>query len=509
MDIRALFAALPFALLAAACGETSTPPALDAGADARTGGCGEDVEPPGIAWEDCFDGYRCATIDVPLDHSDPEGATIGVRVLRSPAACPSMREGVLTFNLGGPGGLAIAAGVSILPTLQTIAPRLRRLFDVVFVDPRGIGESTPLDCVPDAWLDGVRTSVPLEPDTDDEWAALAAALDELAVGCEAAEPSGLLSHMSTEDVARDLDLVRERLGYETWDYIGVSYGTVLGATYATLFPDRIRAFVLDSSMILGADVFETYRAAEEAYDVELGRFFEACGADPTCAFHGGEGAEAVAAAYDALEATIAGGALSVGGRTLGTIDLAAAVSNTLRFAELESLEALLAAAEDGDGTMLAAQADVFFDRGPGGYANAFEALVAVVQADNLCPEGLDLDALRARWTDAQTFAPRVGVLHHFLAAPCVQWRAPRSTPPLAISAPTAPPLLVLGGRHDPATPIARGEALRAALGNGSHFIAFEGAGHGYLSYSQCVRDAELGFLDDPTTPPGVTSCEPD
>jgi len=211
------------------------------------------VRPPAaaaapLAWKPCADraqrGYQCATLRVPLDYDEPDGRTIRLAVIRREATDPGHRIGTLFFNFGGPG----AAGATLLPRAP-IPAALRARFDIASWDPRGVGASTAVHCfaspqAESAFLDDVTLSFPVGSVQMGAWLDRYA---ELYRRCERRN-GDLLRHVSTADTARDLNRLRRAVGDRRLSYYGFSYGTFLGATYANLFPRRVRTMVLDANL---------------------------------------------------------------------------------------------------------------------------------------------------------------------------------------------------------------------------------------------------------------------
>src|SRR5215210_2417693 len=196
---------------------------------------------PGVSWIECRDGFQCATVPAPLDYDDPGGAQVGISVIRLPAGDPGQRIGSLMLNPGGPGG----SGVEVVRGLGKFLPlELRARYDIVGFDPRGVNLSTPLRCF-DTFDEALAVLPPFPyPDLPHEEQVLRVADDQLAAAC-AQHGGAILDHMSTADVARDMDLLRGALGDEKLNYLGFSYGSVLGQNYANLFPSRVGALVID------------------------------------------------------------------------------------------------------------------------------------------------------------------------------------------------------------------------------------------------------------------------
>ena len=195
-----------------------------------------------VDWSGCRQKLECAEIQVPLDYEKPDGETITLSLLKVPAAGKGQRVGSLVVNPGGPGG----SGIEYAARASThFGTELRQAFDIVGFDPRGVGESTPIDCLPDEKLDAFVASDP-DPETPQEVEQADAMVREFGEGC--VEESGdLASHVSTVEAARDIDIIRGLLGDRRLSWFGASYGTFLGATYADLFPERVGRMVLDGA----------------------------------------------------------------------------------------------------------------------------------------------------------------------------------------------------------------------------------------------------------------------
>ncbi len=294
---RAIGGALAAVLLSstAPAGPTAAAPApaRPAAAMARAAATvprGVDVVPaPRLRWRDCGNGFECATARVPLDYDRPRGRTIRLALLRLPASDPSRRIGSLFINPGGPGASAVGFVRNMGKSLYS--PAVRTRFDIVAMDPRGIGQSTPVRCF-DTTEQSVQAGTLLRTAPSDrrQFRQRVAAARDFARRC-AQRNGDLLRHVSTANVARDLDLLRRAVGDRRLTYDGISYGTYLGATYAAMFPGNVRALVLDGNFDPPA-----YRAAARtpflrSYGAEGGwatlrQFFRLCAAagPARCAF---------------------------------------------------------------------------------------------------------------------------------------------------------------------------------------------------------------------------------
>ncbi|NIS72483.1 MAG: alpha/beta fold hydrolase, partial [Proteobacteria bacterium] len=203
---------------------------------------------PEIQWKDCppayGPGFDCGALDVPLDYDDPDGQTIAIELVRLPAANPQSRLGTIFLNPGGPGGSGVFFVLDVGSSL--FSDEVRARFDLIGFDPRGIHRSEPLQCFPTPWkASSVSTLSWPFPLTREERLARQKADNQLARACEQ-NGGEILRHMTTVDVARDLDLLRQAVGDEYLNYAGYSYGSFLGNVYANLFPDRVRAVFIDA-----------------------------------------------------------------------------------------------------------------------------------------------------------------------------------------------------------------------------------------------------------------------
>lgn len=254
---------------------TSTTPAATAGAPEGF----EDLYAQAVEWEDCDGGFECATVEAPLSWQYPTAGTIDLAVKRHPAT--GNKQGSLLVNPGGPGG----SGVDYVTfAWSTFGEPLRDAFDVVGFDPRGVGASTPVRCFDDARKD---KSLAMDFDLDDDAGLAAMAAEHAAWGAACAESTGdLLGTVDTQSAARDMDLLRAVLGDEALHYLGFSYGTQLGATYAGLFPERVGAMVLDGAIdvTLDADAVSAGQAA--GFELALRNYVTDCQGGAGCPLTG-------------------------------------------------------------------------------------------------------------------------------------------------------------------------------------------------------------------------------
>ncbi|GHF40567.1 proteinase [Kitasatospora xanthocidica] len=460
-----------------------------------------------IDWRPCPDAgadadgpaVECGTLTVPLDYADPGGRTIGVALARKPAADRDERIGALLVNPGGPGN----SGVGMVRwDWQGYLGPLHDRFDLVGFDPRGAGDTTPVHCLDDR--------------TRDEWNAT----DDpgydhgriLADACRAAH-ADQLPHLGTRDSARDLDVLRGALGERRLDFLGLSYGTHLGALYAEEFPDRTGRLVLDGAVEHGTDPMrldvEAAAAAEDAFRA----FATGCATDDadTCPL-GTDPAAAPQRLADFLDGLRTHPLRADDGRTLTAALGWTATLNVLydghrSWSRLR--DALAPALGQGAGDALLELADGANGRGQDGrYTTAADAYAAISCADLPAPTE---DRLRPALADLAARAPLTGrhnPLTTLLAPDCRPW--PYRTPerPHPVRAPGSAPILVIGSTEDPVTPYPWAQRLAAGLAHGV-LLTREGDGHTAYDKSACVRTAVAGFLVDGRMPAAGTHCASD
>jgi pimeloyl-ACP methyl ester carboxylesterase len=461
-----------------------------------------EATPTALTWSACAgaDGWECATLPVPLDYSAPTGPGIDLALTRLPAADPARRIGALVVNCGGPG----CPTVTILHQLGAVLfpDETRARFDLVGFDPRGVGESGQIDCRPDH-----ETYYALDPSPDDdaEWDAWLAGGRDFAEAC-AANAGDLLPFLGTENVVSDMERLREALGEETISFLGISYGTSVGARYADRYPDRVRAFALDSALPAVVDsatfVPEWVDAIERAFDAYLAD----CAVALTCPFYSGGDP---AAAFDALMAQVDVAPLEVstesGIRRVGQRAVLAAVDAGLSWpSQWPRLAGALAAAASGDGAPILAMADQRTERLPdGAYGPGDSVFLAVSCLDFAITR--DPSAYKALALKAATIAPRLGAYYATWTLPCVFWPAPPTPAPRVPVAAGAPPILVVGASLDTQDAFSWSVIMTGQL-QSAVLLRRDGSGHPSYWNSACVLEAVNVYLRDLTLPPSDLIC---
>ncbi|MGW3961149.1 alpha/beta hydrolase [Amycolatopsis sp. NPDC005003] len=487
---RAFFAAL---LLLTACSAPAAAPAPPPapspevpGPPPALGTNGAAV--PALRWAPCHGPFQCAAATVPLSYREPKGATITLSVIRRPADDPGRRLGSLFVNFGGPG----ADGVGELTRFAArYPPELRARFDLVSFDPRGIGGSAPIGCPGADHLPPAGSPL-RQPDAF--FAASAA------TGRACAASGALLAHLSTANVARDMDLLRQAAGDASLNFYGYSYGTYLGGTYANLFPDKVRAMTLDGTLDLVANATGKPGQEQQPVDVradvaaaqqqELDQFFAVCAAaGPKCAFSAGD-----------PEAKFAG-IFAHASRGPGVSSLMKTVSSALyQSGRWKRLAETLAAMPSDPGG-----ASPVLDPYVPAHSPGFLAVQCVDSDNPRAPA--DYAALATRESARQ---PYFGLSAVYSMAQCIGWPAhddDRYTGPW--NRPRMNPVLVLNNRFDPATPLHNAEATAAELGDG-RVLVVDGYGHTSLDVpSACASAAVVRYLTELTAPPPGTTCAPD
>ncbi len=478
---------------------TYPPPPPQAGSEEAPSADLEQFYGQELDWQPCGDD-ECGTLTVPLDYSEPDGRTIDLALLRVPARAE--RRGALVVNPGGPG----SPGTDYAAAADAVfgEPLLEHL-DVVGFDPRGTGDSSPVDCLSDGELDAYLA---LDPSPDDvaERRALVRTLRDFGRGC-VADDAELAAHVSTIEAARDMDILRSALGRTDLDYLGASYGTELGATYAELFPENVGRFVLDGAVDVSATSREANLVQARGFETALRAYVENCVETVDSCFLGDSVEEGLGKIADFLEEVDAQ-PLTVGdGRelTVGTSFLGIITPLYVRDSWY-ILSAALQQAFDGNGGALLALADLYTSRNPnGGFSNnmteANHAINCLDDPTAIAPRKVagELPAfLEASPTFGDTFA--------WSLVGCTGQVAESTEKPIEIDGSDAPPIVVIGTTRDPATPYEWAEALADQLESGV-LVSRDGDGHtGYHSGNECVDDAVESFLLEGTVPTDGLEC---
>lgn len=442
---------------------------------------------------------ECATIQVPLDYTKPTGKVIELRARRQPAREQGNRIGTLFINPGGPGG----SGLDYVSAASLVlGPALLRRFDVIGWDPRGVGQSTPVRCVDTAQMDAM-VAADGSPDDDAEIAALDKVAKEFADGCQA-RSGELLPHVSTKDAARDIDVMRGIVGDPQLYYLGKSYGTYLGATYAELFPKNVGRLVLDGAVDPARPTEQINMAQAKGFDVALDAFADDC-AKRNCSL--GSTKADVLAKVDKVLADSDAKPLKGDGKREVTQGLAVlGVIYPLYVKDYWSrLEKAVDDGVKGDGGRLLALADEYTSRTPSGYGdNSGEVIYAVNCIDH--PDITSAAQAKSQEAAFKRASPRFGTYLLWGSLPCAHWPVKPVNTQHAIKAAGAKPIVVVGTTRDPATPYEWAVALANQLDSGV-LVTRDGDGHtGYFEGNTCVDQAVETYYVDGTPPSDGLKC---
>lgn len=475
------------------------------------------------AWRLCGAPFECATLTVPRDWTDVDGPTLALAVIRHPASGaagggdrdddpPSAPP--LLLNPGGPGG----SGVSFLRGFVGggLPAGLAERFDLVSWDPRGTGASERIDCTDDAEL--LELEVDPTPDDADELAAYRAEADATAAAC-VEQVGPLLTQVGTRATVRDMEALRSALGGDELTYVGYSYGTTIGLEYLRLYPDRVRAMVLDGVTAPGVDPFEDTLTQARGFERTLDAYLAGCATRPRCPLGPDPkatlldltarvDASPVPADYriEAPGAADREGSLGPGELAIG---IASALYTTASWSTLDTGFAELLAPEPSGRTLLALR-DEYLGRAPdGSWADDHDARAAIRCADQAerpsRPEG-DLDRTEG-WADELPFW---GAWFASGAPGC--WGLPAAIEPLEplerAALADAPPVVVVGSTQDPATPYSQARDVAELLPE-AILVTFDGAEHTvYRRLTECVDAPLTRYLIDLVAPTDGLRCDP-
>ena len=450
---------------------------------------GDDLTPywqQTLDWQPC-DKALCATMKVPMDWDNPGKASLDIKLTKMPSSNPT--NGPLFVNPGGPG---VEAG----SFATSLGSDRWQGYDIIAWDPRGSGESTHVQCGTTEQTDEAYFA-DSTPDDEAEKTALNDAWAAFARECRQASGE-LLDHISTIENVRDLDLLRFLTGAEKLNYLGVSYGTYIGAMYAELFPERTGRLVLDSAVDI-TNEGEVFQA--EGFETALGLYADWCAGESSCSL--GDSRDAVTSRIDSFLKGLDANPLTVGDRHLTQGQGATGIALFLYSGEdrYPTLTQIVEAAMQGNGKNLLRASDRLTGRGNNGWetsAYAFPAIRCVDQPDN---------GVAATEEIRQKIAAKAPVFGSNMGADlvCERWTA-KSVPNLKLTGKGAAPILVVGATGDSATPYQQAVTMAKQLESG-HLLTYDGPGHGSVtSGNACVDDAIAAYLEDGAIPEDGKTC---
>ena len=498
MTFRPLVFAASFALVFTACGsattETETAPSAPSQYDTS-------FVVNTINWSACPESsskqVECGTLEVPFDYEDPDIGSFVLSIKKRNATDPAKRIGSMMVNPGGPG----FGGTSLADDAQYyFSEELLDYFDIIAWDPRGTGDTTPaVDCV--ATYDEYF-GLDSPPDTPTEKQELIDASQAFNDMCS--ENSGsILPYISTMASAQDMNSMRLALGEEKISYFGFSYGSELGATWATMFPNTVRAAVLDGAVDPNASSIEEGLSQAKGFETQLSTFLKQCSQRTTCAFHNSGNAEA---AFDTLVLDIDATPLVVSDKrtpvTQGVLYTAVAQAMYSDYYWPQLSEAL-ADAQAGDGAGLLSLYDDYYQRKDDGtYGNELEAFLAISCLDD--PGVTSIEEVDANIDTFVAAAPRLGANFAY-GYSCALWPVEQSER-ITITGVGAGPIVVVGTTGDAATPLGSTRNMAKGLEQGI-LIVVEANQHTGYGTNECIVKAVDDYLIDLTVPKNEMICK--
>jgi pimeloyl-ACP methyl ester carboxylesterase len=449
--------------------------------------CPEDVVVP-PPWE-----LRCATVPVPLDYTRPDGERIDIMISRLASTNPEKRRGVLMLNPGGPGGSGLAFPADLAS--RGMPQGVLDSYDLIGMDTRGIGHSAPVSC-------GFTAEQPylgnIPPYAVDEAAVVeqAATAKGVAEQCAAHDEGGRLRHVSTANMSRDLDRIRAALGEEKASFLGYSYGSALGAAYASMFPERSDRIVIDSNLgdtHLSRDGLRRFALGMEDTFPDFAKWaaarHEAYGLGRTPA--------EVRRTYFAIAAQLdAKPVAGVDGRVFRLATFAGLYGKGRYAPTAQGWQSMRA----GDATALKQQAAA-----PSPNDNFFSVFLAVTCNDVEWPA--DVETYQRAVAQDRGRYPLFGAAAANVV-PCAYWPHEPAEPPVAVNDEGPANVLVMQNRRDPATPLRGGELIDEKFGDRSRLVSVDASGHGVYSLGDnaCALNTGTSFLVDGTLPKRDMSC---
>lgn len=454
----------------------------------------EHYRPGRIAWQPCPEhaAVECGTLTLPVDYAQPQGETFAMAVARTRASDPSRRIGVVFTNPGGPG----ISGVDFITGAVVNAPFFapyRERFDIVSFDPRGVGRSRPVQCVPG------RIEIP--DDASDE--QLAAAFDAFSRSYaeECLRLDGpFVTKLSTNNVARDMDVLRRALGERTVTYAAGSYGTQLGAVYASLFPRRLRAIALDAGI---APTFRDFYVEDTAdqmagFEKELQRIAVLCSRAAACRLR----EQGVVTAFDELRAKLDAAPFTTpsGVVLTGKSLVSAAYALLYRESLAPLLVDMVANGLDGDYTLI-------IQILPAVDAGLEVGAIYAIRCNDYGSRRAAADYLPVDAVEGARNPRFFGRFYlAYRLATCAHW--PTADPPIIrnVAHKLDVPILLIMNDFDPATPPVWMRSLAFALGMESTVVRYQGGGHTFPKNNACMGAIFADYLFDLRLPPEGATC---
>ncbi|GAP56871.1 putative hydrolase Mb2248c [Arthrobacter sp. Hiyo6] len=453
-----------------------------------------------VSWAACESKFQCAKVKVPLDYSKPDGGSIEIAALKMPAS--GSKKGSLLVNPGGPGG----SGYDFVKDAgaTNVSEEVRASYDLVGFDPRGVKRSAPVKCLTDKERDESRAkNYNLSTDAGLE-AALA---DNKATAAKCAENTGpVLGHIDTVSAAKDLDILRAVVNDAKLNYLGYSYGTFLGSTYASLFPDNVGRMVLDGALDPSLSNEELTSGQAKAFEKAIRAYVEKCQKDSGCPLKGSVDA-GIQQIREVIQTVDANPQRAQDGRLVtGSTFVSGLILPLYNNDNWPLLTQALDSAIKGDPTPMLRLADFGADRDPNGTytSNSGFAFTAINCLDY--PMVTDTAGMRAEEQQLRLDSPTFGYFFAYGGTNCKDWPYKNVRTPAPVNYSGKSPIVVVGTTGDPATPVEWAGALRKQLGNAS-LLTWKGEGHtAYGRSNSCVTQAVDGYLLNGKPPADNTVC---
>ena len=453
-----------------------------------------------VVWQPCEGEFQCAKVTVPLDYANPAGDTIQIAALRAPST--GKKTGSLLVNPGGPG----ASGYDFVKDAAGthFSQGVRSTYDLVGFDPRGVKRSAPVTCMTDAERDASRAKV-YDLQTD---AGLAEALaDNKAIAAQCAAQTGpVLAHIDTVSAAKDLDVLRAVVNDSKLNYLGYSYGTFLGSTYASLFPDNVGRMVLDGALDPSISNEDLTSGQARAFEKAIRSYVASCQRQDKCPL-GGDVDSGVQQIRDLISAVQQTPRTAKDGRQVNaTMFVSGLITPLYNDQSWPALTQALEAAMNGDVSLVLRLADIGADRASDGTytSNSTLAFNAVNCLDY--PMVSDTAGMRAEEQRLEQDSPTFGYFFAYGGINCADWPYKNLRTPEPVEYRGDSPIVVIGTTGDPATPVDWAASLRKQLGNAS-LLTWKGEGHtAYGRANSCLEDAVDGYLVSGKVPADNTVC---
>ena len=444
--------------------------------------------------------YATGTMQVPLNWADASGKKITLSVLRIRSTKQKNRIGSLLINPGGPGVSGVKLALE-MASLELPAAILQR-FDIIGFDPRGIGLSDPLRCIPNKQKDA-ELNEPADPTTDAAWQQQITETRQIANECYTAYGSNL-TYFSTAETVRDMEALRAKLGDPKLTYLGYSYGTLIGAEYASAYPTKVRALVLDGALDPTLTPFDEDKRQADGFQLAFSHYAASCRAQASgCGLGSDPQGFVMRLMAKAAANSIASGDKKDKRKAADGAVLLAVISALYDESDWDTLTIALVDADHGDASGILSLDDLYNERADNGtYSNVEDANATIGCADTTQrPTFAQARALEPVWRASN---PLFGGSAASSLGFCSAWKAPPDEE-ITVANNHAAPIVVIGNTGDPATPIAGARHLAELLGT-AQLLVWDGDGHTAYPKTTCITDAVDNYLINLTLPAIGATC---